>query len=184
MTPEQLEAAAKMVGHARVREPYIHSSFVIQFRFLLLHTQGEEDLTHTLLSRRAHVTTQAEAEQRKLVQLNAFESTSICANDLLSAPLYVVGLVTAAAGKLAPVALLLVNKRPAFDVPSAGAEKRGERYGGVMLGPPTGGGGVVPDPWHVRRGHQRPAPRWRCLQRAHEHLHQGRCMADRDQGGW
>lgn len=50
-----------------------------------------------------------ETAKRKKQKLNAFEATAICANDLLSSPLYVVGLVTLMAGKLAPVALLMVS---------------------------------------------------------------------------
>lgn len=50
-----------------------------------------------------------ELAKRKKQKLNAFEATAICANDLLSSPLYVVGLVTFTAGKLAPVALLMVS---------------------------------------------------------------------------
>lgn len=51
----------------------------------------------------------AEMHGRERPKLQEWEATAICANDILSSCLYVVGLVVAAAGKMAPVALLLVS---------------------------------------------------------------------------
>lgn len=48
-------------------------------------------------------------DSRAPVLLDEFEATSICTNDILSSCLYVVGLVTSAAGKIAPLALLIVS---------------------------------------------------------------------------
>lgn len=51
----------------------------------------------------------AEMHRRERPRLLEWEATAICANDILSSCLYVIGLVVAAAGKMAPVALLLVS---------------------------------------------------------------------------
>lgn len=55
----------------------------------------------------AHI--EAEMDHRAPPKLNEWEATAICTNDVLSSCLYVVGLVTMSAGKMAPLALLLVS---------------------------------------------------------------------------
>lgn len=51
----------------------------------------------------------AEVQEAERPKLREWEATAICANDILSSCLYVVGLVVASAGKMAPLALLLVS---------------------------------------------------------------------------
>lgn len=51
----------------------------------------------------------AEMHRRERPKLREWEATAICANDILSSCLYVIGLVVSASGKMAPVALLLVS---------------------------------------------------------------------------
>lgn len=52
---------------------------------------------------------EAEMDHRQPPKLNQWEATAICGNDIMASCLYVVGLVTVSAGKMAPVALLLVS---------------------------------------------------------------------------
>jgi len=52
---------------------------------------------------------EADMDQQQPPKLNQWEATAICGNDIMASCFYVVGLVTMSAGKMAPLALLLVS---------------------------------------------------------------------------